>query len=60
MHNKLMNCFVWRVVIVLVVCVCSVAAEAASPSWLTAHDVEIKTLLGQMTLGVVGVRPECR
>ena len=26
------------------------SAHAASPSWLTAHDAEIKTLVGQMTL----------
>lgn len=40
----------WRPVIGLGLLLSPLVALAASPSWLTAHDAEVKELLGRMTL----------
>ena len=41
---------VWRTIIGLTLLVSPTLAVAASPAWLTAHDAEIKALVGRMTL----------
>ena len=50
MSNKRNYCLKGLVVTGLALGHISLSAQAASPAWLSAHDAEIKTLVGRMTL----------